>query len=284
MESAREPIPEDCAVLAVIGPEQPFTEPELASIETWVQGGGRLIASTGFFTFDGPGSGADLLGRFGMLVQSGLACEPVLDPLTLRPSDGLPECVAFEVYLQGLDPRHPVTAPLVRGVRKVAFQHARPLERGGVPEGGVLLDLAKSSELSWSELPDAEGRMNYALDHGYEQNGPLRLCMAAHLQVPGAPAAGGAEEVPEGRVIGLACKTLFGDGWFTTNRDFLLNAFNWLASRDLRIRITPRDPRLVRLELDRGRGAVQFNNVAWFGLPGACVLFGLLTWLLRRRA
>ncbi len=67
------------------------------------------------------------------------------------------------------------------------------------------------------------------------------------------------------------------------NRDFALNAFNWLAARDRRLVVRPRseDPRL--LDLSNSRALSVLNLVALGLLPGTCALLGcFLAWRRRR--
>lgn len=285
---------QETAALAIVAPLQPLAEDEVELVRAFVDRGGRLLALAAFESAGGPGTVEDLLRPYGIGVQRGIVCEPIRDP-NIGYYEGQPQCAAFRIQGERLTVHHPVTAPLVRGNRYVAFKAGRALERGANVLGRRLMDLATSSPISWKDLPGDDGRYNWALDQAREQGGPFSLVLSSVIE-PNAPAGGGADEEVDGagdgapaaerreaRVIGLAAQDTLSNELWEANRDFALNSIHWLASRDLRIRITPSEPQDVRIDVRSGDVFPRLTLVAWWLLPGVCVLFGFGTWFLRRR-
>lgn len=269
------PIPEDVSVLAILGNEQPFTEIERQHIDQFVERGGRLFVTVGHALWSGPGSGADILAPFGVRVRQAIACMTRRGP-TGGLIEGVAECGTFNVWNRELAQNHPITAPLVRGGRAVRFHQARVLERLDGMADQTLWDLCTAPSEAWGDLPDpATGAMNFALDQIREDLGPFRLAMATERFASG--------DEPAARAIGVATKALCWNLFLETNRDFLLNAFNWLAARESRLRIAPRETVVRRIDMERGEDYRKVQLFAWYGLPGVCAGLGLLTWFLRRR-
>ena len=79
----------------------------------------------------------------------------------------------------------------------------------------------------------------------------------------------------------LACPDALASAVFDRNRDFLLNAFNWLCAREFRVAVSPRPEGEVILEDERALASI--GRLAIFGLPGACLVVGLLLAWRRRR-
>ncbi len=277
------PVPSDCDVLAVVGPEQPFSAREREYVEGWVAAGGRLLAATETRYAEEAESVAGMLRRHGMLLSRGMVCMPVLDYFgSLR--TGTPECADFRIAEREMNAEHPVTAPLVERARKLRFVFSRSFDRtpAGESTEGILLDLASSPAESWRDVPETEGAsLDFALDSARESRGRFRLAMARTFPVSASLDVGSGPR--EGRVVGIASPYFLSNGTFSTNRDFALNAFNWLAERDFRVGVSARDPESSVVDVSRGPAlAVVFHSSLW-ALPGVFGLLGLFTYIRRRR-
>ena len=68
-----------------------------------------------------------------------------------------------------------------------------------------------------------------------------------------------------------------------TNKDFALNAFNWLAAREYRLSVAPREDQRRTLDVRQSTNLLTLRSLALFLLPGLCVILGLFTWYMRRR-
>ena len=103
---------------------------------------------------------------------------------------------------------------------------------------------------------------------------------ATHVQP--LPLAADLAEALDARVLAVGTPEVFCDMLFDTNRDFLLNSFNWAADREFRVSISTRDPERRVLRLGEGDELLWINRVAVFGLPLLCLLLGLVRWSMRR--
>ncbi|MEW6072357.1 MAG: Gldg family protein [Planctomycetota bacterium] len=286
-------VPADCEVLALVGAHQPFTAAEVAAVRAYLDGGGRAIAAPSFEDFEAeagdalggaaaeigaPEGIAGLLRTYGMLPQPGIVCVPVTDRFG-RELDGLSECASLAIAEAGLNRSHAITIPLRQHGRRVQFSYTHSLGRGGLAGGGALEDLVSSPPEAWRDLGAAAGGDpgRWVYEREREERGRWSLAMVAYLHRAGAGAAG------EGRLLGLASASFLGNALFPVNQDFLLNAFNWLAEREHRVQVRPREIPAARLDVARGRTLAVLTYVAWLGLPGAFVAGGLLVAWRRRR-
>ena len=287
-------LPEDCDVLAVIDPKQPFAEAELESVRRFARNGGRLLIAPSLSNeaLDGPGSMAELLRDWGILVQAGFVAAPVRDSFG-NLAQGLRECATLLIGPEGLDSVHPVTESLWSVRRRVVLPLSRYFERGTAPENGVLLDLVRSSPTSWRDLPGANGLQDWRWDSRLEEGGSFILAMAGAFQAPEVEGPAlvrelGAEERAATRIVALGSPDALGNGEggvhpIDVNRDFALNAFNWLAARDHRLVIRPRVQVRRQLDLQNTNAQRTVNRVSTLFLPGACLMLGVLVWWRRRR-
>ena len=113
-------IPDDCAVVADIGPRTAFAAGETDLMVKYLMGGGRLL-----LLFDpvfpvAPDLAKNLLGAIGMTTEQAV----VIDPLNHFRTD--PDKVAVPYY-----PRHPITERLALTV----FPQARPIRVGNAAGG-----------------------------------------------------------------------------------------------------------------------------------------------------
>ena len=84
-------------------------------------------------------------------------------------------------------------------------------------------------------------------------------------------------------MLALGSPEVFGNVSFDTNGDFLLNAFNWAASREFRVSITPRKSEERRIDIGQDRSLFRVNLVAVWLLPLACLALAFATAWRRRR-
>lgn len=269
------PVPADCNVLAFIGPDQPVPADQMRFVEDFVDRGGSLLvaADAGLLMRD------DALGAFlerhGLVLERGIVNAPVRDPRTGNLIAGTEQCELLDVDEERLSGGHPITAPLRERGRRLRFIQARSFDRLPAPAGTLLFDLVGTPENAWRDLPDAAGRWNHALDPATESRTPSHLALAAEIDRPdgGDPA----------RLVAIGAATAFDDELVTINLDFVRNTFNWLADRDVRIRVARRDPFEAKIDVQRGDEFPTLWNVAVLGLPGLCLALGLVIAFARRR-
>jgi ABC-type uncharacterized transport system len=281
-------VPADCGVLALVDPRQPYPPAVLDAIEAYVSGGGRLFAvpSRANEVLDGAGTEGELLRRFGVLVQPGFAAQPrpnVFGQLVEGDSRVNP---VLAIPNTGLSPRHPITEPLQRlGFALQNVAGARTFRSGQAPPEGRMDTLVETPTESWLDLPDAQGVQDWRFNRERgELPGPLTIALAVELAASGeAPPANELAPRRAGRVVAFGSAEVLSDGPFPYARDFALNAFNWLAERDWRLNVQPRDRDQRKLDLVNTHALSTINRVATFGLPGLCALLGcFLAWRRRR--
>ena len=272
-------IPDDCDVLALVGPTQPFPEGTIERVREFVRVGGRLVGAPALVELEQgiEGGVAALLKGYGMVVEPGVVCEPLMGLGGQQIWDS-PQCSSFDVGESGLSASHPATEPLRRRGRRLRFAHAAAFRRGGLGTGGQLLDIVTSSPDAWQDLP-TRGHYDYAFDRRSEKRRRQRLVMVAQLSPVGA---GGEGPVESGRVLGIGSSTFLSDDLINVNRDFLLNAFNWMTEREHRVRVSPLPVAISRIDLERGSALPKLGWMLYVVLPGLCIsVGGILAW--RRR-
>ena len=160
----------------------------------------------------------------------------------------------------------------------------RPLLRGLPPKDGTVFTLLESDAVTWADLPGPEGAGDQILGEGVELMGPFSLAMISEFPVsvvgPVGPEA--VTERKQARILALGTPEVFCNSLFDTNRDFLLNSFNWAADREFRVTISTRDPELRVMPVGDGAQLSWVRRVAVFGLPLLCLLLGFSRWALRR--
>jgi ABC-type uncharacterized transport system involved in gliding motility auxiliary subunit len=191
-------------------------------------------------------------------------------------------------------PSHAIT----EGFRVIT---AYPMARSMAPiEGGsnahTAQPLVNTSAQSWSEadiagLATGKAQVEFNADKGDKQ-GPITLAAASSAPATvkpappsgnGSPDAPDAERTPETRIVAV------GDSDFASNmaigisgnRDFFMNAMNWLSQQENLIAVRPRQPEDRRLTLT----ADQQNRImilSLFIIPGLVFATGVYTWWKRR--
>jgi len=277
-------VPEDARVIAVIDPQQPFASEELAAIDEFVARGGRLLVTTtgNGALFGQTGSPESLMGKLGIGARAGFVAQPIPDGFGGWRM-GLEQCGTIVVAGSGLDRRHPVTESLWRAEERVGLPNARALApEGQRAENAVLVDLLRSPDISWRDLPQSGGRGDWRFDQRGEEAGPFALAMA--LAFPPAGDRGESDgERRAARVVAIGAPDVFSNDILSRNRDFVMNVFNWLAQRDYRLVIRPREVERRVLDLANTRALTTLNVLAFGVLPGLCAVLGIVVALARRR-
>jgi hypothetical protein len=283
-------VPEDCGVLAVVDPRQAWTAEVLEAVRAWMRAGGRLFVapSRDDALAAQPGSTTDLLRSFGIDVAPGFVAQLKPDALG-NFSDGSQECAFLYVPSEGFSARHPVSEPLARlGASLRGLPLVRAFGRVEAPAGAAREALLTSSPETWRDLPDARGNYDWRYQAGHERPGPYALAEACEfpppdlVTAPPAPGDGFAER-PRSRVIAFGSPDALANQALAASRDLVLNAFNWLAARDWRLNVRPRDPDRRRVDLESTTVLSQVKNVAFLGLPGVFAVIGIAVAFRRRR-
>ncbi len=275
-----QPVPADCAALAIVDATQAFSAAELGSIYAYLDSAGRLLVTGSHRYADGEGSTRAIAARYGIDMGLGYVAEPIASPS--GPMVGGVECANVYSRGDGLQTRHPVTESLARFGSTVLSTLARPLARKNTVANVVQTELVRSSESAWIELPDDSGAFDWRPDLEREAAGK-RFGLACAAQINPGAGPGGAPELREGRLIVLGSPEFLSSGQLAVNKDFALNAFNWLAAREYRLSVAPREDQRRVLDVRAGNSLLTLRSLALFLLPGLCLVLGLVTWSMRRR-
>jgi hypothetical protein len=277
-------VPQGCDVLALIGAKQPFQLATRQSVEEWTNAGGRLVAAPdiGELHEGTVGGIVELLGGFGMSVRPGIVCQPLIG-FGGEKIDGTEQCAWLVIDERGFQSGLPLTEPLRLHGRRVQFTFSPAFESGGfATETGTVLPVVSSPVDSWRDLlettpagPKYDFRFNPAKGERRD-----RHTLVALKQLRSVKAANG--RVTQGRVLGVASAFFFDNQSLDVNRDFVLNAFNWLAEREYRLAVSPLRKSQSHLDFERSSAKPILTYALFLGLPGLCAGIALAVFLRRR--
>ncbi len=282
--SASPEVPAETRVIAIVDPQQPFSASEVDTIVRFVESGGRLLVTTtgNERLFGASGSPEALLARFGIAARAGYVAQPIPDGFGGWRM-GIEQCGTIVVAGAGLDRRHPITESLWRSEERVGLPNARALAPEGVrPQNSLLVDLLRSPDMSWRDLPQSGGRGDWRFDQRSEEGGPFALSMALAFPPEGLVDATEGER-RAARVVALGAPDVLGNDILARNRDYVMNVFNWLSQRDYRLVIRPRETDRRVLDLANTNALTVLNVLAFGVLPGLCAVLGLVVAMSRRR-
>lgn len=282
--SADGSVPEGAAVLAMIGPTEPLSEQATGWIADYVRRGGSLIAAPSPYSTGGVTSLEGMLAKLGILTQPGFVCRPVINAAGM-PAYGDKRSIEVLVNAAGMQPKHPVTGPLRQADRRVRLVYSHAFERSTPPTGGRVTELLRTDEYTWLELPDANGDLNYRWEQGREREGPFTLAMASVFppNEVGPIPLGTNSVVRECRVLALGTPDGFADVLFDTNRDLLVNGFNWAANREFRVSVTPRTFDRRRMDIGQDQSLFYLNVICLGLLPLGCLALAAFAAWRRKR-
>jgi ABC-type uncharacterized transport system involved in gliding motility auxiliary subunit len=255
-------IPADCSLLVIAGPQYDYVQPEIDTIEKYVQDGGRVLAMLD------PGVELPNLGK--MLANWNL---------TIQNDLVIDENPVAQIF--GTSPAMPVilkygTSPVVQPLEQTAtlFPFSRSFVIGKDLKAGVTDDsLCETSAASFG-VADFNPKMEkVSFRPGKDYKGPLTVAVAGTL-------TGGKTE---GRFVALGTSSLAANVYlnFQGNRDFFMNSINWLSAEEDLISIRPKPPESQHLNLTQA----QMSKILYLGvigLPLLIILVGVSVWWGRR--
>ncbi len=272
-------IPEECRCLSIIAPMAAFDDAALDRIETWVRAGGRLVVAPHptdelMLRSRLP----ELMERFGIALQVGLVCQPTMDPNLGKLNIGDISVSAFQVLPDDMH-RHPVMDPIRLDRRSFMPLASHPVRVALQPPDGVSLPLYTSSVQSWVDNFPTDWIPNESTETVGQK---VDMAVATVFRVS-QELVGALEEQPQARIVTLGSSGMFRNQLFAYNEDLLRNVYNWVLDREYRLSISPRDPDVRRIPVERRENLARINQVAWGWLPGLCLGLGLWTAWRRRR-
>jgi len=256
-------VPDDCDLLIIAGPTEPFSELELQKINKYLTQGGRLFVLFNYASIQQPTGLEQLLRQWGVNV----GMDVVQDMKNTTSASGTD--VVVSKFAQ-----HPIVSPLMRSALQMILP--RPVSaldlNNSSPDAPHVTELAFSSDSSTLMDDSAEPPRSYPLMVAVEQKN------AGGVANP----RGSTRIVVTGDSIFLDNLVIEG-GEGGANRDFLGNAVNWLLDRPSLLQgIGPK--RVTEFQLMMTQ--TQQREVRWAllgALPGVVMLLGGLVWLTRRK-
>jgi hypothetical protein len=270
-------LPDDCAALAIIGPDTAFSAEELEAIHAYVGNGGRLIISAHEDVAALERSSVDeLITPYNLTIYPGHVLTPFVNSLG-QATVASEQCASFYVIPEGMAV-HPITTPLRLNNRSIRFSFTHALGVPGEIEGGIARTLIASHPQSWVDvgladyIPDGETAQSFVL-----------ATVSTFTPSEEAGVVGPLQLKKESRIFLTGGSDVFSNGSLRHNADFLRNIFNWATDREYRVKVSPmaREERMLRIGEDDSV-AKLFRATVWY-LPGLCLAAGILTAFLRSR-
>jgi ABC-type uncharacterized transport system involved in gliding motility auxiliary subunit len=255
-------IPSDVKAVVLAGPTHRLTESEVASLQAYLDQGGRLLALLDPLTDTGL---EPLLERWGIRLGNDIVVDP---------SRQLPFVSAANLFATTYT-EHPIVGkmktlmtlfPLTRSVQPV----------DPAPTGFKVTRLVLTSENGWGETQT--GVETFEFNEGQDARGPVPIAAASeHAADSGVIGA-------KGRLVVVGDSEFLVDGQLGNvgNQDFFLGIIYWLIEQEQLIGIGPKVIQSIKLNLT----GAQLKNLFWFsflGLPLLCGAAGAGVWWRRRR-
>ena len=168
---------------------------------------------------------------------------------------------------------HPITRNFDRSVMTF-FPLARPVKQADKQKSEpAVTELLHSSQESWAETDLKENGGKPKFDPGVDDQGPVSLGVAAEKKMEGKTA----------RLVVIGNSRFASNEYLrhVPNRDFFLNAVDWLALDEDLISIRPKSQTNRHFTLS----VAQQNMFFWFSLvllPGVVLVTGFVIWWKRR--
>lgn len=261
-------IPDDASLLLLLGPQRPLRDASLVAIETWLAGGGRLVALLD------PGSRTalePLLARWGFDLPDAVIVDPASGPIEGDPAGVNP--IAFQFA------DHPITQGL-DATRMVFFRKARPVLAAHKPEpDDDLRAIVFTSRRAWL-APNAA-----AVQRGAAPERPAQIeeDYWPLLSVGRFP-----RQLADGRAV-EARIAVFGDADFASNHalralynlDLLMNTVHWATQREDAITLRPKTLTPDQSPLTPQQSLDMLYGVGLL-IPQLCAAAAAWTWWRRR--
>ena len=244
-------------LLIIAGPTHRFTETEIATIDKYLNAGGRLLALLDPMD----ASGLDVfLRQWGISVGNNIVVDP---------ERRLPYVSAANLFVTDYTD-HPIVNKMK--TLMTLFPLARSVGPTEPPPAGITATaLALTSPAGWGETQTGNERFQFT--EGEDLKGPVSIATAAERANP-----------VKTRVVAIGDSDFLINAQIDNvgNRDFIMGCLYWLTEQEQLIGISPRPVESIKLSLTSG----QLSSIFWFsfaGLPAFMGLLGAGMWWARRQ-
>ena len=283
------PLPDDCDVLAILGPTQAWPADKRAQVERYLAAGGRAIVAAApnadeLRRSDVP----DLVESYGLQVTEGTLMRFIIEETTGKPTDGDERCAALSIPAGGLG-LHPMLLPFRNAGRGFMLIRSHQVRVSRQPAEGIAQVVAwvppLPHSLIWLDSPPLDlrfdDRTETLLGAQAGQAGVLATVQLPPAEPSATPLALEAEQ--ETRLVVLGSTTALMNAGENYNADIWRAMFNWATDRDHRVNVSPRDPDLRFLPRDDPEAIVGVVRLAQYWLPLGALLIGVCVAFLRSR-
>jgi ABC-type uncharacterized transport system involved in gliding motility auxiliary subunit len=274
-------LPDDTAALILCSPKKPLLKEEVNLLKKYVQEGGRLIM------FADPRTSpdiSDIAASFNIEIGDDVIIDQV-QRLFAAPALGAQPVV--RQYAQ-----HAITRSM-KPEDVTVFNIASSVKaKSSDDKSAVITELAKTGTSAWAEKDLAklfdEDSPSATFDNGVDSPGPVSMAVAYEKKIPSTePKKVDSESAEFDKTSRLV---VFGDSdWILnanlavySNRDFVLNAINWLVGEEGGVSIGKKNMRLSDAPMTRENFMLLLG--ASFVIPELILILGLFIWWRRKHA
>jgi len=263
-------VPDDASLVIIGGPKLPLGDPEREALSSYLDQGGKVMILADPKVEAGLGA---LVSKWNLELGQAFVVDTDRNAFFRSPFN--PVISKFPV--------HKITEQMPNLLVPGATYFNVPKDP---PRGATMTSLAQTSDRSWAEMDEAALRdpQKIQFDDGVDVKGPLTLALAVEIRPDTPPGSEADSNAPKTRLV------LIGSSRFITNealslpvgnRDFFLNAANWLAEAEelISIRAKPSDTR--SMFLTGAQAATVFWSSVVF-LPLLVLAGGATVWWSRR--
>ena len=253
------PVPADCNLLIIAGPQNAFLPEEIEKIDQYLSQGGRLFALFNFYSADKDIGLERILAKWGVEVGHNIIVDLETTGRTV------------DLVVTDFSTSHPVVNPLLQDM----IDLIRPRSISRLRTSTQAADAPRVEELAFSG-PQAFDKND---PHKEPHRFPLMVAVEKAAPKGIVNERGASRIVVVGDSIFLANTSIAS----VANRDFGGYAVNWLLDRpQLLEAIGPRPILTYKLIMTKA----QLQRAEWLllgAMPGAVLIFGTLVWFRRRQ-
>jgi len=283
-------VPDDCDVLVIAGPKSPFDKDEIEVIREYLNDEGKLMVMVEpKFISEQPIGLEDLLSEYLVEVDR----DVVVLSKVLVLFQGVQ--IVAQVSASGSEcyPSHEITDGM-KNERTVFYATCEVKPMSSDPEAEYdARTLVRSDKGSWGETELVPGKKKQAAsyDPGNDKAGPISIAVAVSPKPPMQPSPYGGPpmpvpgaEAPKGpRLVVFGTAEFAANSFADTpgNQDLFMNCIGWLAVKEMKLGIRPKDLDIRRIHVGSKAGKAMFV-IAVVCMPLCGVLLGLGVWIIRR--
>lgn len=258
-------VPADCKALLIYSPIKDISEEESKKIADYLNKGGNAFIVSGY-TEDELTNFNNLLATYGVAKTKEVVFE----------GDANYFAKPYNHYLVPKINTHEITSPLVTAKEKVLLPYAMGITQLDTkPDNITINSLLSATESSYGKL--LSSKTSTTEKETGDTAGPFDLSVAITNKI---------DDTTEGKIIFTASDYLLDDSANQSvsggNRDFILNALNWIAEHESGISIHAKSMDDAKLVLNASQTSF-WSMIVMILLPLIIIVTGIVVWYKRRK-